>query len=191
MSEGLTDEEIQEIIGSYARIQEELRARIDSARSELLLLNEKIYSYAVWENRIVSETPLGRREEDRMVRILERAEQDRRRFTRDLTECLERLEAECARNQRIYLGYQSLPAAEYRVLYKLYEEKVPWRSLHTEMHAAPATVRALRHAGLNHIRMSCEACREKEEDAERHGSSAGAKKEDLMKRTGRRSGKWT
>ncbi|MCD8052562.1 MAG: hypothetical protein LUF00_00640 [Lachnospiraceae bacterium] len=156
MPESLTDAEIQEIIGSYARVQEELRARITATRSELLLLNENIYSYAVWENRIVSETPLGGREEDRMVRILERAEKDRKRFTRDLTECLERLEAECARNQRIYLGYQSLPASEYRVLHKLYEEKVPWRSLHTEMHAAPATVRMLRHAALGHIRTFCE-----------------------------------
>ncbi|MCD8078205.1 MAG: hypothetical protein LUE63_07520 [Lachnospiraceae bacterium] len=175
MPESLSDEEIQEIIGGYPRIQEELRARITATRSELLLLGENIYSYAVWENRIVSETPLGGREEDRMVRILEKAERDRRRFTRDLTACLERLEAECARNQRIYLAYQSLPASEYRVLHKLYEEKIPWRSLHTEMHVAPATIRALRHAGLGHIRTFCEGYGKKEEGE----SAAGPEREDL------------
>ena len=158
MSNYLSDEEIQTVLGDYDAQTAMVRENINALSRDLSGLSDDIYEYMSWyDGGGMAERPAGAKgNNDPVSLIVEKKDRELRLYRKELLRALAVQTARLDHIRKIHIAYLSLGAEEYLVMRTLYEERVPWKAAAEKLCFSKRKMLAVRKHALDRIRAHVE-----------------------------------
>ena len=151
----LSEKKVIEIIKKRSQMQTNVRKKIIGIYKEMETAEVESIETVTFHSSLGKLNICGNQSTD-LLKVLERQKATERNYNQELQIRLEELQGELYMIQRVWTCYQSLPVAEYEILFELYEKDKPWKAVEAELKINHKTlVRKRKNAIERILKWSC------------------------------------
>lgn len=128
----LSEKKVIEIIKNQSQMQTNVRKKIIGIYKEMEKAEVESIETVTFHSAL-GKLGICKNQSMDLLKVLEKQKVKERNYNQELQIRLDELQGELYMIQRVWTCYQSLPIAEYEILFELYETNKPWKAVEAEM----------------------------------------------------------